>query len=161
MSFTRFHDDPARIRKQLEESTFAEQYYLNMPGNGVNMHFQLDPQLRLQGWGANLHTNAIRLESDFRGLTRRLNHDLIDENNYVTNSVKTVPYTYENANPVTDETRATHPAWTLRGLEQSRWGFPLSHPRDSAEIPFLTNIQTRHLEKENYLHRPSVTNPVA
>ena len=161
MSFTRFHDDPARIRKQLEESTFAEQYYLNTPGNGVDMMFQLDPHLRLQGWGANLHTNAIRLESDFRGLTRRLNHDLIDENNYVTNSVKTVANTYSNANPITDETRAIYPAWALRGLEQSRWGYPLTYPQDCAEVPFLTNIQTRHLERENYQSRSSVTNAVA
>lgn len=32
MAFTRFHDDPARIRKTLEESTFAQKYYLNTPG---------------------------------------------------------------------------------------------------------------------------------
>jgi hypothetical protein len=50
MSFTRFHDDPARIRKHVEDSTFAERYHLNTPGNGNNMPLQMDPQLRLQRW---------------------------------------------------------------------------------------------------------------
>jgi hypothetical protein len=147
MSFTRFHDDPARIRKQLQESTFSEKYYLNTPGNGVNMYFQLDPQLRLQRWGANLHTNAIQLESDFRGLTRKLNNDLITENNYKTNETKTTQYTYDNANPIIDESRTTHPAWTLRDLEEYRWDYPLSKPQDNFEIPFSYNIQTRFLER--------------
>ena len=47
MAFTRFHDDPARIRKALEESTYAERYFLNTPGvaGGANMPLQSDPQL--------------------------------------------------------------------------------------------------------------------
>jgi len=48
MSFTRFHDDPARIRKHVEDSTYAERYHLNTPGNGSEMPLQMDPQIRLQ-----------------------------------------------------------------------------------------------------------------
>ena len=34
MSFTRFHDDPCRIEKQMQESTGLGKYMLNVPGNG-------------------------------------------------------------------------------------------------------------------------------
>ena len=147
MSFTRFHDDPARIRKQLEETTFSEKYYLNTPGNGVDMAFQLDPQLRLQGWGANLHSNAIQLESDFRGLTRKLNRDLITENNYKKTQAQTINYNYGTANPTIDESRATHPSWVLRGAEQDRWEPLLFQPQDHFERTFSCHIQTRLLER--------------
>lgn len=40
MAFTRFHDDPARIAKRLEESTFAGNYQLNKPGPGVDLPFK-------------------------------------------------------------------------------------------------------------------------
>ena len=35
MSFTRFHDDPARIQKQLQESTDQGNYMINVPGNAL------------------------------------------------------------------------------------------------------------------------------
>ena len=37
MSFTRFHDDPYRIKKQLEETTYTGRYMLNTPGQGVDL----------------------------------------------------------------------------------------------------------------------------
>ena len=78
MSFTRFHDDPARVKKQLEESTYQGRYFLNKPGAGVDLPFFEDPHLRLQGWGANLHNNTVNLESDLYGLSRTLNRDQIN-----------------------------------------------------------------------------------
>ena len=51
MAFTRFYDDPLRISKRLEESTFAGRYQLDMPGPGVDMPFEEDPHARLQKWG--------------------------------------------------------------------------------------------------------------
>lgn len=150
MAFTRFHDDPARIRKTLEESTFAERYYLNTPGMGINMPLQSDPQLRLQGWGANLCTNAIELESDFRGLTRKLNHDLLGENEYAKHEVQSDMYLYDTAKPVVDESRATHPAWMYRDAEQTRWEYPWINPQDNFERVFPWNVQTRILEKDFY-----------
>ena len=70
MSFTRFHDDPCRIAKQLQESTGTGKYMLNVPGNGDKPCFMEDPFCRLQKWGANLQTNSINLESDLLGLSR-------------------------------------------------------------------------------------------
>ena len=133
MSFTRFHDDPARIRKQLHESSFSGRYFLNTPGQGVDLPFQEDPQIRLQGWGANMRTNAIHLESDLRGLTRPLNRDLADSNLYTKHSVSSVVDSpmpglgYRNAAPFVEESRASHPAWMYRDLEQPRWINPLLH----------------------------------
>ena len=43
MAFTRFHDDPARISKRLEESTFTGRYQLDRPGPGVDMPFYEEP----------------------------------------------------------------------------------------------------------------------
>jgi hypothetical protein len=67
----RFHDDPAR-KKQTEISSFQCKYFLETPGPGMNPAFCEDPFIRLQSWGANLQTDTVNLESDFRGLTRKL-----------------------------------------------------------------------------------------
>ena len=39
MSFTRFHDDPSRIKKQIDESSFTGRYMLNTPGPGMDLPF--------------------------------------------------------------------------------------------------------------------------
>ena len=63
MAFTRFHDDKARVEKQLQESTGPGRYMLNVPGNGTQPHFMEDPFIRLDKWGANLRTNTVKLDS--------------------------------------------------------------------------------------------------
>jgi hypothetical protein len=159
MAFTRFHDDPHRIQKKIDEIASIENYYLNKPGNGVNMPFQMDPQIRLQGWGANLHTNAIELESDFRGLSRPLNRDIIKQNEYSLHMSDSNPYIYQQELPFIDETRSTHPAWMYRDLEQSRWEHPWLNPQNNFELPMNTNVQTRILEKDSYVPEyPNVSN---
>jgi len=160
MAFTRFHDDPARIRKTLEESTFAERYYLNKPGNGVDINFQTDPQLRLQGWGANLCSDAINVESDFRGLSRKLTRDVIENNNYKMHAAESIDFKYGSSAPIVDESRATHPAWMFRDLEHSRWETPFINPQDNVECPFNWNVQTRILEKDFYKSKMPVVNNV-
>jgi hypothetical protein len=146
MAFTRFHDDPARIAKRLEESTFAGNYQLNKPGPGVDLPFQEDPSQRLQQWGANLRTNTIALEGDLpRRLTKK---DHLQENNYKTHQVMTQPMaSWSNAQPFVEESRASHPAWMYRGCDQTRWETPLIDPQEYVAIPFVHNIQTRILEK--------------
>ena len=54
MSFTRFDYDECRTAKKLQELTGPGRYMLNTPGPGCNLCFYEDPQIRLQGWGANL-----------------------------------------------------------------------------------------------------------
>lgn len=152
MAFTRFHDDPARIQKQLDESTFSGRYMLNTPGQGIHMPFQADAQLRLQAWGANITSNIIPLESDFRGLTRKLTRDHPDLNDYNKNKETVQPLVYGEANPFIEESRASHPAWMYRDLEQPRWEMPWLNPQATIHIEkqFPNNIQTRILEKDYY-----------
>jgi len=158
MAFTRFHDDPLRIQKQMDESTFTGRYMLNRPGPGIKMPFQSDAQLRLQYWGANITTNIIPLESDFRGLTRPLNRDNPALNQYNEHSEKVEPLKYSESNPFIDESRASHPAWMYRDLEQPRWELPWINPQSPVhtELQFPNNIQTRLLEKDFY--HPTIPN---
>lgn len=149
MAFTRFHDDPVRIAKRLEESTFTARYQLDCPGPGINMAYESDPHHRLQKWGANLQTNTVNLESDLRGLTRPLNRDNV-ENNYQSHAVHTTELSsqYPIANPYVDESRASHPAWMYRNVEQPRWETLFLDPQANLEKPFTHNVHTRILEKD-------------
>ena len=151
MSFTRFHDDEARIKKRLEESTFQGRYFLNVPGPGMDLAFHEDPQLRLQKWGANLHNDTVNLESDLHGLTRKANRDLSKYNNHKTFSATSKPFTYKVEQPNVEESRASHPAWKYRALEQPRWETPFLNPQNDLERNFEHNVHTRLLEKDHFV----------
>ena len=115
MAFTRFHDDPCRIAKQLQETTDLGRYQLNVPGNGDRPCYMADPFIRLQKWGGNLMTNTVNLESDLMGLTRSANRDYLNQNNYQKKAVDTIAQFYPTCTPGTDQSRATHPAWSRQG----------------------------------------------
>ena len=158
MSFTRFHDDPCRIEKQLQESTGTGKYMLNVPGNGTKPCFMEDPFIRMQKWGANLQTNSINLESDLRGLTRELNHDCIDVNDYTKHAVKSRRIMYPSCVPTTEQPRATHPAWTAKDLEQVNWYTLHLDPQENVCIPFQNNLSTRILERDNFVPKAPCLN---
>jgi hypothetical protein len=149
MAFTRFHDDPLRIQKQLQEITGTGRYQLDRPGNGLNLPYFEDPHIRLERWGANLGTNTVDLESDFRGITRKLTHDLVDYKSKTPKTTLLSSYGTENA--FVDESRATHPAWMFRDLEQSRFDFLLHDYQSKTEIPFENNSSTRIAEKDAFV----------
>lgn len=151
MSFTRFHDDPCRIKKQMQESTGPGKYMLNMPGNGNKPCFMEDPYIRLQQWGANLRTNTINLESDLLGLTRPNNNDCIEKNIYKLHNVNSKPISYPSCLPMTDQSRTTHPAWTTRDLEQVNWYILPLDPQENTCIPFHNNLNTRLIERDNFV----------
>ncbi len=150
MSFTRFHDDPHRMKYNLQISTFAERYFLNTPGPGSNLPYFEDPQLRMQGWGANMHNNAIGIESDLRGMTRKLNRDNVELNQHMVFAEHGDRPVYPVQGHFVDESRATHPAWMYRDLEQKRWETPFVNPQANVEKRFVDNLQTRILEKDFY-----------
>jgi hypothetical protein len=151
MSFTRFHDDPHRIKYALQISTFSGRYALDTPGPGVNLPYMEDPHVRIQQWGANKMTNDINLESDLRGLSRKLNRDNIAMNDYKTYAANGYKKSYPiQKDVIVDESRATHPAWCYRDLEQRRWEIPFLNPQANVEKGFQSNIQTRILEKDNF-----------
>lgn len=156
MAFTRFHDDPNRIKKQIMESSFSGRYMLNTPGQGTDLPFIEDPHIRLQHWGANLRNDTVNLESDLRGMTRRLNRDNQEMNQYQKQSNEPRQVSYKNAEPFVQETRASHPAWMYKDLEQTRWEAPFLNPSNGLEKDFQHNIQTRFLEKDNFIRKVPV-----
>jgi len=154
MAFTRFHDDPCRIQKKLQETTGAGRYILNMPGTGDMPAFMDDPFIRMQKWGANLMTNTVNLESDLRGLTRHLSRDYKQSDEYTKRAVKTETVKYPTIQAMTEQPRATHPAWTARDLEQVNWYLLPLDPQENTCFTFENNISTRILEKDNYVTCP-------
>lgn len=154
---TRFNYDIDRTRKQLEESTYTGRYALNTPGPGANLPYMEDSQLRLQKWGANLAQNPVDLETDLRGMTRRMNRDIIGYNNHTTHTANSVGQ-YPIQDPFVAESRATHPAWIYRSMEQPRWEEPFINPQANLEKPFYSMINTRILEKDYYVPQIPVLN---
>ena len=85
------------------------------------------------------------------GLTRPLTRDCTKLSYPNLGVVKTTSVSYPNCQPFIDETRTTHPAWMYRDLEQTRW-YPLFlNPQENTCFPFHNNLNTRILEKDNYV----------
>lgn len=147
MSFTRFHDDPCRIKKQLLELKQQENYMLNVPGNGTKPCFMEDPFIRLQKWGANLHSNTINLETSLMGVDSKLSRDCITNDNKLPNNY---PIQYPTCLPSTQQPRATHPAWTARDLQHDNFQFLFLNPQENTCVPFQNNLNTRLIERDNY-----------
>ena len=82
MAFTRFHDDPCRKIKQAQEITGPGRWVLDVPGNGDNMPFIMDPQIRAQKWGANLYTDFTDVNSSLLGIDRRISRDCLGKDEY-------------------------------------------------------------------------------
>ena len=151
MSFTRFSYDDCRVEKQLQEMTDQGRYALNVPGNGDKPCYMEDSHIRMQKWGANLTTNSINLESDLLGLSRGLNRDCIDVNNYKKHEAKTQAVSYPSCGQITEQPRAVMPAWTARDLEQNNFDYLPLNPQENTCLPFHNNLSTRILEKDYYL----------
>ena len=153
MAFTRFHDDPCRIQKYLDETTEIENYRINVPGYGDKPVFINDPYLRIQKWGANLSENKTELESDLMGITRKLNRDSVKENNYSNKLYNRNIYPEYN-NEITHQSRSTHPAWLLREIDSintsNNFNYLLLDPQEHVCIPFHNNISSRIIEKDYY-----------
>jgi hypothetical protein len=152
MSNTRYNNDQGRIEKKNTISTFAGRYALDTPGPGDSMPFNADPHIRIQGWGANFKNNMVDINSDLRGMTRPFNRDLVGVNEHAKWSVKPESHSmsYETVDYVTDESRATHPAWTYRDIEVDRWEQPFLNPLDKVEVPIQRDLNTRMLEKDYF-----------
>jgi hypothetical protein len=148
---TSFRSDDARIRKEMEISSFPCRYALDTPGPGLDMPLVEDVHTRMQTWGANRRTDITNLESDLKGMTRKMNRDVVEQNDYKMNSVPTLPVQYfRTEQPFTLESRASHPAWAYKERETLRWEVPWLNPQANLEKKFHCNLQTRILEKDYY-----------
>ena len=153
MAFTRFHDDPCRIEKQLQEITDPGRYIIDVPGNGPKPFYINDPYIRLQGWGANLRTNCVDLESALNGLDRPLNSNF-NPKLPINNKIN-----YPTYGTITDQPRATNPAWEVRGLQRDNFNYLFFDPQQNTCIPFRANLNTRLLERDYFVDKaPCITN---
>jgi hypothetical protein len=179
MAFTRFHDDPCRIQKYLEESTNIGNYSINVPGNGTNPLYFSDPYVKPQKWGANLSNNKTDLESDLFSLHRKLNRDSIKENNYADYLNTHNKYYINNYSSyddeITSQSRATHPSWIYREINNfnikndtlsvpNNFKYLHLNPQENICIPFHNNISSRIVQKDyfqqnnNYDYERNITN---
>jgi len=162
MSFTRFYDDPARIKKQLQQTTDVGRYILNVPGTGDKPYYVEDPYIRSQLWAGNIMTNSVDIETELRGLTRPLNKDT---QNYMSSNASAASRSNElikcptKVGSAVEQTRATHPAWLLRDVEQDNWKMLHFDPQENVFLPFNNNLSTRILEKDHFV--PSIPRNVA
>ena len=159
MAFTRFNSDPCRIYKYLEESSNVGNYYLNTPGNGPNPEYINDPHIRLQKWAANQSNNTTDIESKLFRMIRKLDHDDIKNNNYQNDNIEkhyNLGIYKSNNDSISDESRLSLPAWTLRDIDSNNVpnNFKYLHydPQNAIYNPFVNNLSSRILEKDNYLY---------
>ena len=140
MSFTRFHYDDERTKKNLQQATGASRYILNTPGPGNNVGFMKDPFIRLQKWGGNLRKNnngPIEIHSYLTGLKKNIKNKKY--------------YFSEDNKTITNQSRTTNPAWLYKDLEQNHRYFLLNDPQKHAEINFKHNVNTRLVERDNFI----------
>ena len=158
MAFTRFHDDPCRIAKQIQQATDPGRWILNVPGNGDKPDYMADPQIRIQTWGVNLMTNCIDLEGELKGVNRHLSRDCLGKDQYQQYNVPTKPIQYPtNKSMYTEESRTIMPAWTARDLEQVNWYILPLNPQENTCMSFENNLSTRILEKDYFVAKVPCT----
>lgn len=151
MACTRFNYDESRTKKQLQQSTDPGRWIMNVPGNGAHPCYIEDPQIIIQKWGANLRTNTINLESELLGVSKPLNRDCLNVDNYKKYNVPNDKIIYPNCkNVMTEQSRTIMPAWTARDLEQVDWYYPHLNPQENVCLPFQSNLNTRILEKDYF-----------
>jgi hypothetical protein len=151
MAFTRFNYDESRTKKQLQQSTDPGRWVMNVPGNGSNPCYIEDPQIIIQKWGANLRTNTINLESELLGVSKPLNRDCFNVDNYTKYNVPNNKINYPDCKKtITEQSRTIMPAWTARDLEQVDWYYPPLNPQENVCLPFQSNLNTRILEKDYF-----------
>ncbi len=156
MSFTRFNYDEARTRQRLKQATGSARYHLNVPGPGKNSCYMEDPQVRIQGFGANNMAVAgghpIDIDSDLSGRGRQLKKACNETTYPFKKNFTTSNINYGNCKSLgTDQTRTTHPARNYRALEQSLMQPLYLNPQENTCFHFQNNLNTRLLERDNYV----------
>jgi hypothetical protein len=149
MAFTRFHDDPARIAKQLQQQTDQGRWAIDVPGNGDKPCFMLDPQIIPQKWGGNLWTKSIDIQSSLLGIDRPLNRDCLKPNEKYVKGASPIVYPVCDS-LTTEQSRTIMPAWTARDLPQNHAYILPENPQANTEMHFRNNVSTRVLEKDNF-----------
>jgi hypothetical protein len=161
MASTNINNDVGRVMKKNAISSFAGKYYIDVPGWGSNISYIEDPHIRLTKWGANTRNNIWDIEHDLKGMTRKLNRDYVEVNDYRRNTPHQDTSPIYQPNLTTcfgDETRSSHPAFQYRQVEINRWETPILNPQNLQvlEFPISWNEQTRILEKDGVYNRQGI-----
>jgi len=158
MSSTRIRNDVGRIYKEMEIFTNEGRYLLDVPKWKNKEQFIEDPHLRLQRIEANKYSNRVNIENSILGYTKPISRDYTMKDEYIKFTPKVEIPIYDNYTKcVTDETRATLPAFLFRDLEVNRFETPFINPQNDIERKFDWNINTRIVEKDRlYDNRPQV-----
>jgi hypothetical protein len=156
---TNIRESKGRLIKEAEISTYAGRYYLNTPGQGLDVPYLEDPHFRLQHYSGVIGaSNTVNWESDLRGLTRPLmKGDTQAYDNSQTLQLPVMAPIRSYTEMLTDESRSTLPAWTFRELEQDRWEKPFLNPLDKCFMPFETEMNIRRKETDAFVAPKDVT----
>lgn len=150
MAFTR--DDNNKTKLNVERANDSLSYMLNVPGNGTHPEFIADPQIRLQGFAANISRNIVDINSMLLGVNKQLDRDCSIQNtrdNNFNDTYKLHNFPV-NTSAITDQPRTINPAWQIRDLEQNNWNYLHTNPQQTTEIQFENNIDARMAEKDIY-----------
>jgi hypothetical protein len=153
--FSSIRNDPARLRKEAEMSSYQNRYFLCTPGPGIDVPVPDDVHVRLQAWGGNWATNRMDVENDLRGQTRRNNRDRTVEGGSDYHSFAAAPQQAlfpKRSDPFVEESRASMPAWMFRGVEIPRWEEPWINPQSLSAIekPFPANVDTKRMARDAF-----------
>ena len=160
MAETRFNSDAARLEKRCQQATYAGRWTLNVPGNvpkdtttGTPL-FVMDPHWIPQKYGANVCRNMIDVDSALRGVSNgpwQRDHPVLNARAMPVHHALPVSFVYET---LTDESRASCPAFQFRNAAQPHWEFPLEDPqKEGVFAPFAQNICSRIDEKQQAIAR--------
>ena len=164
MAFSNIFYDKERVKEKIESDYDNLKYMVNEPGNGKQPFYIEDPQIRLQKFGANISDNMVDINSALIGLNKTLCRDTSIPNNGRNGNSEPFNDTYYKhlfpnyKDAITDETRASLPAWMLRGSENTEWAYLHENPQDHTIPRFANNISSRILEKDNYINSKNFCN---
>lgn len=151
MANTSIKNDPIRIYKNLQQSTDVGRHILNVPGNGLDVPFINDPQVRMQRWGANHMTDIIGVENSLMGIDRRLTRECM-ESKYTQPDTSRMDYSTGTFNVT--ESFITQPGWNLKDYENTGdLGYPIEENDAHIFIPFNNNLGTRIHEKDLFCRK--------
>lgn len=148
MAHTRINNDNKRIEQTSGINNDICKYVLGEPGSGTKPYYFDDPHIRMQGFGGNISENIVDVNSNLLGLTRKIDRNQ-PQNVYNDDSYSKISYPNMFGH-ITDEPRASNPAWEVRGLENNNWAYLPKDPQAYLKNKLKCNIDSRILEKSMY-----------
>ena len=74
----------------------------------------------------------------------------IEKNLFNNHSIKPETRIYPINDKQVQQSRATHPAWMFRDIQQMKYDIPILNPQENVCYPFENNLNTSLLEKDYF-----------